>query len=1031
MDPRLAKLSEAEASAAMVRAHEAGDTEAASMFAQVVKAKRSGAASPATTTTQDAAKPSESPPGGILDALQVGLTHRLPAAIAGGAAEYLPAEIGSGLKSYSDRTNREADALYQRPAGVAPSVAQGMSQGVGPTLEAAGYGIAEGLGGSAPGVAASMAKLNPLVRLGSAAVTGAQATDEIMKERRKTDPNAQMTWGDRANVAAQMAIDAVPFGLGHAAKGLFGKQAIDAASEGAQEMAQEGLTIGGAAAQGGSYTPGEVGERLLEAGVVGSASAPIVKGSVAGAQAALSAPGAALTEIQARKLAKQDPSTLESDLRVQRAYAAEKKSIKAGTGAIDADTEADIKALLNVSEITPELRAQVQSDADLNSDMQTFRNLWKRQKEAYTDLVDNLYESGQLSKDEREALVAREDSVLKMAGKHTQSLTARDIAKVEALQDVDQDTKSLLVESARDLNTIVNNAKLKLNTGPMERIVGSAVGAGGLPGRIIGGAALGSLGGMGGAVAGAILGPVAAGGMKSLARGADKMMGSHSAPVLQRARARERAAQMKGLDGRPTLGRLQEAADTNRPDPSKVFVLPAAYLRQREERKARDVRDAADKRARQAAKDAEAAAERFANRQAKSAEFQTKMLAAQMKEALKVPGKEAKADATAAAKANREAAKEVKRIDKEMAADAKRDTPKPVPEPKPAKPGPMFSAMQLKAALADGKSTIQEASRSEAETSKAKADLDKAAARNEAYLLPLKLRSALSSGKSTMAAQAGLEAIEQQNGRYLDDVSLRTAMKTGRAETKAQRKSNRRAAEVAELVRRAEAQRTAAEKLAQREKARAEEKSRKDAERAQKASLAQEKASSKAPKKAEDELRDVANELGAPRLGGWVYSLMSEGSTRAGVQIEEQDVRAAMDELVKRKLVTQEDADAAFSVVGARVSKGAYYQIQDIAALKASQRLGKTAGGNQTGRSLTRDPLMLAATLQNAKRAVELAQKAAPIPELAQAASRIEALKTKSARRAMVDRILEQHPRHAEYVIDMLAPIAEIGGQAK
>ena len=91
-------------------------------------------------------------------------------------------------------------------------------------------------------------------------VNQALGANRAEKEEKGIDPTATIT--DLTTAIASGVIELTPL------KG--GGATLRVLREGAQEMGQEGLVIGGTAVQGGEYVPQEIFERVAEAGIVGA-----------------------------------------------------------------------------------------------------------------------------------------------------------------------------------------------------------------------------------------------------------------------------------------------------------------------------------------------------------------------------------------------------------------------------------------------------------------------------------------------------------------------------------------------------------------------------------------------------------------------------------------------------------------------------------------------------------------------------------------------------------------------------------------
>ena len=171
-----------------------------------------------------------------------------------------------------EKNQREAEAVgYQRPEnadGIIKNLKEGDIGGAGKSLlystaEAAPQ-VAVGAGTSlAAGAAMAGA---PVIGTGLAiggtalGINQAMGANRAEKEEKGLDPTATIT--DLSTAIASGLIELTPL------KG--GGATLKVLREGAQEMGQEGLVIGGTAVQGGEYVPQEVFERVAEAGIVGA-----------------------------------------------------------------------------------------------------------------------------------------------------------------------------------------------------------------------------------------------------------------------------------------------------------------------------------------------------------------------------------------------------------------------------------------------------------------------------------------------------------------------------------------------------------------------------------------------------------------------------------------------------------------------------------------------------------------------------------------------------------------------------------------
>ena len=193
------------------------------------------------------------------------------------AGELLPdSAISDKIEAYGqsvdERNQAEAEALnYQRPDnadGIIKNLREGDIGGAGKSLlyssaEAAPQ-VAVGAGTS---LAAGAAMAGAPIVGGTLAAGGtllginqALGANRAEKEEKGLDPTATIT--DLTTAIASGVIELTPL------KG--GGATLKVLREGAQEMGQEGLVIGGTAVQGGEYVPQEIFERVAEAGIVGA-----------------------------------------------------------------------------------------------------------------------------------------------------------------------------------------------------------------------------------------------------------------------------------------------------------------------------------------------------------------------------------------------------------------------------------------------------------------------------------------------------------------------------------------------------------------------------------------------------------------------------------------------------------------------------------------------------------------------------------------------------------------------------------------
>jgi hypothetical protein len=175
-------------------------------------------------------------------------------------------------RDIAEKNQAEAEALnYQRPEnadGIIKNLKEGDIGGAGKSLlysatEAAPQ-VAVGAGTS---LAAGAAMAGAPIVGGTLAAGGtllgvnqALGANRAEKEEKGIDPKATIT--DLSTAIASGIIELTPL------KG--GGATLRVLREGAQEMGQEGLVIGGTAVQGGEYVPEEIVTRVAEAGIVGA-----------------------------------------------------------------------------------------------------------------------------------------------------------------------------------------------------------------------------------------------------------------------------------------------------------------------------------------------------------------------------------------------------------------------------------------------------------------------------------------------------------------------------------------------------------------------------------------------------------------------------------------------------------------------------------------------------------------------------------------------------------------------------------------
>lgn len=196
------------------------------------------------------------------------------------------------------------------------------------------------------------------------------------------------------------------------------------------------------------------------------------------------------------------------------------------------------------------------------------------------------------------------------------------------------------------------------------------------------------------------------------------------------------------------------------------------------------------------------------------------------------------------------------------------------------------------------------------------------------------------------------------------------------------------------------------------------------AKQAQLAAKAAKAEAEAAAKQAELEKYDAekgmtAKRLGAPRLGGWMRSLMDEGTKRAGVQVMPHDVKEALIEFVRDGRLTDEQVTDLMNDHGAQIDPEteAYYELQDVAAFLAARRNGielteeaiRQAGAKareakaveqELNRKKARDAVK---ALEAERRAAKKAERPPEVVEKAKSRAR-KAAATRKARKAANDK---------------------------
>jgi len=219
----------------------------------------------------------------MLDAAKASIQNVLPANVAGGFKSlvdmYLNSEnadvnspIFGILQSLSqDAGDFQTDLMAEvgkkykgRPNDIPGSVLQGLQAGdYAGAAKALGYGVAEGIGTSAPGFIAGLIKRYPAVAALSSVPNGLQLLQEKVESKREKDINATLNAQDILVVAGQLGLDLIPM------KKSFMK---DMMGEAAIETGQDATTILNTMSQGGNYTMDEIADSLVESATVGAAT---------------------------------------------------------------------------------------------------------------------------------------------------------------------------------------------------------------------------------------------------------------------------------------------------------------------------------------------------------------------------------------------------------------------------------------------------------------------------------------------------------------------------------------------------------------------------------------------------------------------------------------------------------------------------------------------------------------------------------------------------------------------------------------
>lgn len=206
----------------------------------------------------------------------------------------------------------------------------------------------------------------------------------------------------------------------------------------------------------------------------------------------------------------------------------------------------------------------------------------------------------------------------------------------------------------------------------------------------------------------------------------------------------------------------------------------------------------------------------------------------------------------------------------------------------------------------------------------------------------------------------------------------------------------------------------------------------------------------------------TAQRLGAPRLGGWIASTIEHASKVTGVQVDIRDIREAVKEFVDDGRMTKAQAEQLLNVHGAKINKrtnpGLYYEVQDVAALKAAQRHGvnvdrdnlqkarekaeldETIRRRKRVKSTTKDgrkpegvrhnEISYRSTVDTAEKALSEAIKTAP-EGLSYLATEVASAKTKAEKKAIVAVAKLSHsgsPGALAWIDTQLAALADIGG---
>lgn len=289
-------------------------------------------------------------------------------------------------------------------------------------------------------------------------------------------------------------------------------------------------------------TLGGAEDAALEGAAVGVAGGGLARGTVEGLKAPVEAVAGRKTR-EASRLFDASPEQASSELRIGRLYD-DLKASQQGTGAPRAN------------------------------DSVLFKKGMDRLKARAEDLVTSLHRAGEISKDELDGLRYDPDAAIKQAAQHNRELDLIDLDRVDRLERLDPERKSLLKETLRDLNTATANSLYKVRIGPAEEF---ANGVASTAGRT----ALAGLGYTAGGLPGVLAAAVPAAVVRRAGRAVDDFTGARQPPAIRRLDALREVAEKRGIDPGDTMARLESAVADAREQASNTTLLPANYLQGR------------------------------------------------------------------------------------------------------------------------------------------------------------------------------------------------------------------------------------------------------------------------------------------------------------------------------------------------------------------------------------------------------------------------------------------------------------------